>query len=114
MTVFFNDPFELVLRSFRNLYPAAPEPEIWWKPQLTDEKGTDMCGCTTFFDDGGVMVEVSAQIPVIAAVEILAHELAHVAVGEAEGHGDTWEKAFAAIGDEYERLNEEESECVER
>lgn len=38
------------------------------------------------------------------AVEIFAHELAHVAVGVDHEHDDAWEDAFEAIFQEYNRI----------
>ena len=38
------------------------------------------------------------------AVEIFAHELAHVAVGVGHAHDAVWEKAFDDIREEYNRI----------
>jgi hypothetical protein len=43
------------------------------------------------------------------AVEILAHELAHVVAGFEEGkddHGPAWETAFESIKQEYGRIGD--------
>ena len=48
--------------------------------------------------------QVVTTIPVEDATEILAHELAHAAVGLDHDHDAEWEKAFDAIFDEYNRI----------
>lgn len=53
------------------------------------------------------MVFVTPNIPVCDCAEILAHELAHVAVGVEEDHGEKWEKAFDSIFSEYNRIADE-------
>lgn len=103
---FENDMFSLVYQAFRNLYPEK-ECRCQWLPEIKQEDGSPAYGVTTFSDDGDVLVEVSAGISVGDSVEVFAHELAHVAVGEAEGHGEEWDKAFNAIFREYARLGEE-------
>lgn len=60
-------------------------------------------GVTVWPDDGGrVQVAVSSALALEDALEVPAHELAHVAAGEAAGHGTEWEAAFSAIHDAYE------------
>ena len=105
---FINDMFSMVYRAFKNLYPDK-ECECQWVPECEKaEDGHNVLGVTTFTDDGKVYVDISAQLKVVDAVEIFAHELAHVAVGENEDHGEEWEKAFDAIFDEYNRIGNEE------
>lgn len=43
-------------------------------------------------------------IPIAAGVEVLAHELAHVATPEDQTHGDAWRAAFDRIFEEYNRI----------
>ena len=107
-TPFINDMFSMVYQAFKNLYPGK-ECECQWQPEkMTDEDGTEVLGITTYGDDGSVYVDISASLKVADAVEILAHELAHVAVGEkAEPHGKEWEDAFDSIHNEFNRIGEE-------
>lgn len=106
MSVFKNDPFGVVYEAFCNLYPDRDMKllSIEWMEGLKDDDGNDVCGCTTFTDNDECYVYVSADIPVSGAVETLAHELAHVAVGERAQHGPEWEKAFDQIYNEYNRI----------
>ena len=98
--------FSIVYLAFKNLYPEKSA-ECEWVPELEpSEDGHEVFGVTTFSDDS-VFVEISAKLPVVDAVEILAHELAHVAAGSDADHGPEWEAAFDAIFDEYNRLGYE-------
>ena len=104
---FLNDPSSLVAQAFAVIYPGT-EYEAILVDKITTEDGTEMVGCTTFPDDGTLpLIEVAGHIPAEAVPEILAHELAHVAVGIENEHGAAWEAAFEAIFQEYGRIAEE-------
>lgn len=98
---FKNDPFALVWIAFKRLYPDK-ECICEWVPGFgKSEDGKEAYGLTTFVDDGGVVVMVSADLALNDAIEVFAHELAHVAVGVEEDHGEKWEAAFNAIFEKY-------------
>lgn len=104
--LFVNDPFARVYEIFRQLYPDK-DCCCFWTDALDDAYGV------TLFSDNSRMppkVFVSVDLPVKNAVEILAHELAHVAVGLDAGHGEAWENAFEAIHRTYCRTTSKE-EC---
>lgn len=103
--VFVNDPFARVRDVFERLYPGKKF-FCFLAEGLTDESGEDVCGMTVFPGEGSdesaaPTVYISVDLPIKHAVEILAHELAHVAAGSAEGHGEAWEFAFGYIHQEY-------------
>lgn len=101
-----NNPFDLVMQAVNELYPGT-EALIQFNPELRGIEDGE-CGCTTFPDDGSVpVVDISANIPFWAAIEILAHELAHVVAGPADDHGNEWQAAFTAIHRKYSELAEE-------
>lgn len=102
-TPFYNDMFSLVYKAFENLYHKECICE-WSPTSFKAEDGSDAYGMTTFDDDGKILVSISADIPVTGAVEVFAHELAHVVVGIDAGHGKEWEETFEAIYREYERI----------
>ena len=67
-----------------------------------------MFGETVFPDDESVpIVSVSACLSIKDAVEVFAHELAHVAAGKESGHSEAWEAEFQKIFDEYNRIGSE-------
>lgn len=102
--LFVNDPFMMVYETFRKLYPDK-DCRCFWTDNLEDAYGA------TLFPDNSQMlpeVYISADLPVKHAVEILAHELAHVAVGADADHGEAWESAFGVIHREYCSINSEE------
>ena len=105
---FLNDMFSIVWIAFKNLYPDK-DCECQWVPEVgKDDNGDDCYGMTTFDGDGTVHVEISAQkLTVSDAVEVFAHELAHVAAGKYADHGKEWEEVFDRIFDEYNRIGYE-------
>lgn len=103
-TPFENDPFSIVWKAFKKLYPDK-NCKCFLVPEIESDEN-EAFGCTEFWEDGNIVVFVKATLSICDAAEILAHELAHVAVGENEGHGEAWEKAFDDIHKEYERIGE--------
>lgn len=102
---FINDPAAIVAMAFAELYPDKKY-NAQLVPSIVNEAGEQVCGCTTFSTDPDEppLVEVSGQLPGVHFPEILAHELAHVAVGELMEHGQEWEDAFEAINDKYDEI----------
>lgn len=103
---FVNNPFDLVIEAVKKLYPNT-KALIQFNPTLRGREFGE-CGCTTFPDDNSTpVVDISTNIPFMAMVEILAHELAHVVVGPGEGHDQKWESVFSAINEVYMVLGEQ-------
>ena len=76
---FVNDPFAMVWQAFKNLYPGK-DCEVQWQPGIQDDGLSEQgYGFTEFCEDGSILVAVDANLRVSNAVEVLAHELAHVA-----------------------------------
>lgn len=105
---FTNDPFSLVGEAFKNLYPDK-QYIAYWNPSAEEFENHDY-GYTDFPLDGSTpTICINTMLPVENAVEIFAHELAHVATGEKTthgAHGEEWEKAFEDIFNEYNKLIE--------
>ena len=107
LSPFINDMFSMVYYAFDRLYPLKPV-RIWWNANIPNaDDGAERAGLTSWNEDGTIDVDISAKLTVADAVEILAHELAHVAAGENEGHGEKWEQAFDAIHAEFDRIGNE-------
>ena len=103
--VFNNDPFYIVYTATKNLYPKEIEKVsgIYWYPNLEDE-GNKVYGITDFLNDNKVVIYIDPQLSVENAVEILAHELAHVVAGVENEHNKKWEEVFENIHKEYEKI----------
>lgn len=104
ITLAFN-PFTTVLDSARALWPDL-DCEVVFAERIENEDGSEHAcyGMTEFPDDGSrVTVVVSAAIPLTGVVEVLCHELAHVATPEDHDHGPAWQAAFEAIHAEWGR-----------
>lgn len=104
--VFANDPFARVTKYFHLLYPDKKYHCFWTENNIEAEDGETAYGMTAFpcegSDESAVPeILISAELPVKHAVEVFAHELAHVAVGVEEGHGEAWERAFERIHNAY-------------
>lgn len=104
-TPFLNDPPAIVALAFAELYPDK-EYDAQITPDIRDDAGVPVCGCTTFSSDPNErpLVEISGQLPLVHVPEILAHELAHVATGTVGEHGPEWEAAFEAIQKKYDEI----------
>lgn len=107
-TPFSNDMFALVWQVFKRLYPPQSQKiiEIDWSENVFD--GDEEAGGVTVFEtDGSIRILISGQLSVVDAVEVFAHELAHVAAGPEAEHGEAWENAFDAIHTEYMKMIEQ-------
>lgn len=91
------NPLADIVRCFRKLYPHLSA-DISVQPVPPDLKGQ----CSFGGDDHPIpLVTIDPSLPYVGCIDILAHELAHVAAGEDGGHGPEWEKAYEAIHNEY-------------
>lgn len=94
-----HDPIRTVIQAAAALWPQM-RCQVAWVPR-EDLQG-DAHGHTLFPDDGGEPeVMVGTHLPLAGAVEVLAHELAHVAARADAEHGHEWQAAFSAIHAEY-------------
>ena len=100
------DPFAIAWTAFKRLYPTK-NPIVYWHEEYPETEGEEpVYGFTEFLDNGEIYVCVSSQLKVIDAVEVLCHELAHVAAGLEDEHGSEWENVFDAIHNEYNMVAE--------
>lgn len=103
--IFVNSPFEILGKAFHNLYPNKRY-EACIDPDIQDEEGNVAYGFTQFNESDTPIIAISAELTIKDAVEIFAHELAHVAAGESASHGEEWENAFENIFREFNRIGE--------
>lgn len=104
--IFQNSPFEMLDKAFKNLYPDKSY-IAFIDVDMKDESGEKVYGCTQFNDNDIPVIFIDSSLSLQNAIEIFAHELAHVASGEKAGHGKEWEKSFEDIFNEYNRIGEE-------
>lgn len=104
--IFQNSPFEMLDKAFKNLFPDKNY-IAYIDVDMKDEDGQRVYGCTQFDCDSIPIIFIDSSLSLQNAIEIFAHELAHVASGEKAGHGQEWEKSFEDIFNEYNRIVEE-------
>ena len=89
------NPLADVVRCFRKLYPHCSA-DISFQPTPEDKKGECAWG-----EGHTPMITIDPMLPYVGCIDILAHELAHVAAGPDAGHGSEWQHAYDAIHAEY-------------
>ena len=115
--VFINDPFHVVYQAFKELYPDK-ECEIMFDYNVeTTDTHERVKGVTIFPDDGSIpQIRIDCEQTIDQISGILAHELAHVALGKPEwddrelDHGEDFEKVLDAI---FDRFNELQGFCAD-
>lgn len=91
-TKFACDPFNVLLAVFEGR-SAASVTVIW----VSDLHAAEGAWGRTHFDGHPIIIELDVDCPVRGALDVLAHELAHVIAGLDEGHGPKWEAAKDAL-----------------
>jgi len=106
MIQFINDPFKVVIQAFEELFPNL-DAEIQFNPTMDYENKE--YGRAIFPDDGSTpLIEINPKLSVENAIEIIAHELAHIAAGIDSEHNEKWETAFQQIHEKYVYIIESE------
>ena len=89
-----NNPIDLLLAGFEKEYPETAKKIN----RIAFGEVDNGFAMTTFDDDGGAEIILSptikdgAEITILVATELLAHELAHIIAGADAEHGEEWEK----------------------
>lgn len=123
MILYDLNPFNLILDVVNRIYPAldakisfVPEEEfelLMKRWGATDKEVKQSCGVTMFDDEGKTpIICINASIPCYASIEIIAHEVAHVAVGVKAGHGKKWKAEFNKIFTEYSAAHDKIQELL--
>lgn len=95
-----HDPIGLMIDCANALYPEHGAVIQW-----VADAGAGV-GCAVWPDDGSPpYIALEIGLALLDAVEVLAHEVAHIVVGtdEEDEHGPQWESAFDALHREYHR-----------
>jgi len=97
------DPFKQVIEAYEALYSKPCI--VQFVPFGPTDSGHAF---TIFSDDPGELpiINISVDCPVSVAIEMMAHELAHVEAdaGCEDAHGPEWQKAFEAIHAKYTEM----------
>lgn len=113
------DPFHIILDAVNDLFPGVDAGISFQTPDQFQElydrlapikgkkvPGKDLCGFCVWDADGKTpLIVVNQNIPCFAAVEIIAHEVAHLVAGPEAEHGKEWEKVFKKIRKHYGKLH---------
>ena len=103
--ILYRDPIALVTQAAMQAFPDLRCDMDFMQVIDCDPEAL---GVTIWPDDGGVpQVFIRLDLTIEQAVEIIAHELAHVAAGQEAGHDEAWLAAFDAIGKQWESLLDE-------
>jgi len=100
MIVLPADPIAVVIRAIHELYPSL-EAEIYWADDIDSAAQADL-------DSKLILLNVNS--PLGAIPELIAHEAAHLIVGQegetfdANEHGPKWAEANMAIHSRYVEL----------
>lgn len=96
-----NNPIDITLEAVSILYPDL-KCRIQFNPELRGMEHGECGSCV--FEDDGIYIDISTEIPFIAISEIIAHEIAHAVTGknvEGDGHTKEWEAEFENILKKY-------------
>lgn len=99
MIKIINNPIDKVIDIAKLKYPSI-ECSVEFVEGLEEQRNLHgLCefkenNCTIYVDD---------ELPFIAIVEVLAHELGHAYVGNRDDHGSKWNEVYSFITDEFDR-----------
>jgi hypothetical protein len=103
MIITFEEPLNYILDAFRNLYTVNRDILICFSDEFGDDEPP--YGQTCEVDDENLyVISISAFLPMLHCLEILAHELAHIAAGLDHEHDIKWEECFSSIQLEYNKI----------
>lgn len=85
------DPFADVAAAFARLWPDKNARVLFVMGLYAKTKAY---GRTNFRKKKSPVIAIDAEVPLYGAVDVLVHELAHVAAGLHAGHGKKWKAAY--------------------
>ena len=92
---FVGNPMADIVKAFRKLHPKKSA-NISFQPTGARRKGQ-----TAWGRGHTPLITVDPGLPYVGCMDILAHELAHVAAGPKAKHGPKWKAIYDAIHEEY-------------
>lgn len=99
-----NDPFKVVFKAFNEMYPDKVA--FVQFDQSLDMSKNEFGYCD--FNGGGVtnaiIIGINPKVTIEDSIELLCHELAHLAVGFEANHNEVWDNAFTKLVDRTQEL----------
>lgn len=111
----FSDPISAVIQAYKDISGKDREVYIKYSTGMWNFFRWGKWGTTFFPDDESlpIVIQINVNLKIKHAIEIIAHELAHVIVGIDAGHSIEFEKTFCAIRDKAIEIlvNNDEEWC---
>lgn len=107
MIKFLENPHQILLDAVNELYPNADADIIFLDKEAYDEfvENKESYACVKFTDNLKPLIVVCIDVPYVASIELIAHEIAHVVCGYTDdsekAHGKEWEDVFTKINERY-------------
>lgn len=109
MIKFLENPHQILLDAVNELYPGIEADIIFLDKESYDEfagEKKDSYACVSFSDNGTKpLIAIAIEVPYVASIELIAHEVAHVVCGytddEEKAHGKEWKDVFTKINELY-------------
>lgn len=107
MIKFLENPHQILLDAVNELYPNADADIIFLDKESYDEfvENKESYACVKFTDNLKPLIVVCIDVPYVASIELIAHEVAHVVCGytddQEKAHGEEWESVFTKINELY-------------
>jgi len=103
-----NNPVDVLLKVCNDLYPEFDAEIYLMSSEAIDKfykesggEGKAPFGITVGEDNDNYDILIDANVPYMALIEVLSHEIAHVVAGFEAEHGEEWEKVFSEIHGAY-------------
>lgn len=100
----YSDPVTELLKIFEKRYPDKNATLVL----AGDAEKRGNLGETYFGDDGKVFIQINIEQTLPQILDIVAHELAHLAAGPEEDHGDKWQGIYDWLFNEWDSHIEEQ------
>ena len=96
------DPIRVLLTIFEERYPEKQAQLDF----VTGINKKEFLGDTCFGEDGKIYIQVCIEQTMPQLVDIVAHELAHVAAGKTAGHGAKFQEVYNYLNTEFNKRME--------
>lgn len=95
-------PFSKIIKIFKRRYPKK-KIVIQYVAKLKTDKGKKALGNCVFLEDGSYLINLNADVKAIDCLDVLCHELSHVAAGYANSHNKVFKERLNWLYDSIEK-----------